>query len=1541
MEEKDDAKATVRRPRRRFRPLRWLGWLIVGIILLVIAAVGSLYIPGVLNLVASRVLPSVEKSSGMHIEVEDISLRWPMRLRLERALVVDMTAGGDTMVAAREASVSVNPLALLGGRLGISNAEIRNGFYQMGGVDSLYIAVNVDSIGAAASLALDFSDIDVGHADLNGARVLLLMGPDTTSTPKDTTPTAPLTISAGPITMRNVDYRMAMALTNDTIAARVGSAALSGGKLLVADTIDIVSGELTLAVDSALYGQRGAHPTAGLDLEWLTLREASARVDSFKMHGTSLSVPLRSLRVGEVAGMPLQGSGLFEMTDSAMTASNFRVLLNKKTELLLSAEMGLGAPETAPLRVDASADVYTAAVIKALPAYAPMLAPLPADRPLALRAVASGSMASLKIDTLFAAMDGIFFLRGSGTARNLADPKALGLDVAVDGRLANSAPLRPLLPKGVSVPPLRLNGRATARGNNYTAKLTASTAAGRLALDARMAGTAPSYGVDLRVDSFPVAAFMPNLGIGAVSGTVKATGLYFNPLTRGARINADVDLRSLEMRGHRIGGVALQATLADGNVAARLNSSAPATDLTLDLNGRIEPKSVSWDLDGNIRSLDLRALGLTDSVMGGSMLLKSTGFAALSLDTLRADATLLGADVRFNSSELKLDSLNLSADAGRHTVIGLGNKTLRADFRADTTLMALGGSFAAAAEAADSMITRRYFRADSLVGLLPPLALDAKALPGNALAEFLAPSGIAFNDLTLTARTDTTLRARAEILGFASGENIRIDTLTANMRSRGEALLLDIDMNNRPGTLDEFAHVCLKGYIDGNEGKFFLDQRNLRGETGYRIGLLANVGDSIIGLRLTPTEPTIAYKQWSVNNDNYLALNPHTLHLHANIDARGAGSRIQILTSNHVDNDSVSAPNELTVKVSDIHIQDWLQINPFAPPIAGDVNADLTVNYSTKSVNGYGTIGLQKLTYGRRSVGDFDLDLDVSTDFGGAIWANASLDVNGRPAIIASGALNDSTRRSPLDLNLRLSRFPLDVANPFLPGEYAALSGTLNGSMDIGGTFKQMTLNGAVNFDDARVAVGMMGSSFRLDTTDIAVDSGLVRFNNFAIYGSNDNPLKVNGTVNVSDFAAPSLNLDLTARNMQFLNSKKARSVNLYGRGFIDLDASVAGTMSFMRVNADLAILPQTNLTYQVTDAKAVVGLEPDNDVVKFVNFADTAQIALADTVAPSTMQMILDANVDIRQGAQFTVDLSSDGQNRANLKAQGNLNYTMSPAQPDGRLTGRLTIDGGFFRYSLPVISQKLFTFTPGSYVAFNGPVLNPTLHVSASDQVKANVTRSGENSRLVNFDVTLAATGTLEHMDVSFDLSTNDDISVQNELQAMSPTQRANKAMNLLLYGLYSSGETSATANLSGNALYGFLSSQLNKWAASTIKGVDVSFGFDQYDRTRNGATSTATQYSYKVSKTLFNDRFKIIVGGNYSTDSEEAEIAENLISDVSFEYMLNQSGSMYVRLFRHTGYESILEGEVTQTGVGFVVKRRINRVADIFNFIKAAKQ
>lgn len=1448
------------------------------------------------------------------------------------------------MVSAQHLTARLNPAGLFRGRIDISDAVLRNAFYQMGGRDSLYLSARVDSVGAAAWINFDVSEINVGHADLNGAEVRLLLGADTTATAADTTASAPLRIVCGPVSMRNVDYRMSMATTNDTIAASLRHAGLSGGNLLVGDSLDITAGTLSVSLNSALYGRRGAVPVAGFDPDWITADSCEARVDSFAMHGTSLSVPLTHLRMTDLAGMTLSGNGHFAMNDSALRADGFNLTLGH-TSLKISAEVGFDSiTDSAPVNVDAAADIYPRDVVAALPAYAPLLTPLPADRPLLLRVLASGTMAKLNLDSLQASMRGVFAIAGQATAENVSEPSRLRAVGDFNGRLVNSAPFSSMIPQGVKLPPLSLNGHVGVNGRDYNARLTARTGGGRMALNGRMTGTAPAYDVKLRLDSFPVAAFLPEMGIGAVSGSLEARGRKFNPLLAGAELRANANIDALQLRDHRLGGIALQASLLDGALKADLNSRIPAASLRAEVDATLSPKSVGWGLRATVNRLDLTVLGLTDSIMNGRFDLISDGFSTLALDSLSARATLSNAGFVIGKSTMVIDSLNLTAEAGSgHTSMTLADRTLKADLTAAAGMDSLFKSLGEVSTMASRMVDRRNFAADSLNRVLPPMILTLEAKQDNLIAQYLTPRQIGFRSLNLRAANDSIISAKGTLLGLKSGASVTIDTITADLRTHGPALLLDIDMGNRPGTFDEFAQVCLRGSVSGNEANFFLRQNNIRGQIGYLAGAQISVTDSLITMSLTPTAPVIAYKHWQVNPDNFVAFNPHTFNISANLDASGDGSRLQLLTANRTETDSVGLPNALTLKISNIHIQDWLHINPFAPPVAGNFSADMRLNYNSKSVNGLGTASLDNLTYGRRSVGNFNLDMNVATDFGGSIRGDAVLKVNDKPAISLFGALNDTTyRQSPLKMELRLTDFPLSVINPFVPSDYASLSGSLNGNMDVGGTFNAMKLNGVLNFRQTKIKVGMMGSTFTLDSVDIPVDSNFVRFNDFAIYGSNSNPLRVTGSVDLRRFGNPRMDLGFHAANMQFVNSKKARGVDLYGKGYINLDATLKGSMQFMRVDANLAVLPQTNLTYHVADAKAVAGLQPDSKMVRFVNLADTAAATRADSVVERGMLMMLTALVDIRQGSTLTVDLSADGKNRAQIRGEGVLDYTLSPTQPDGRLTGRFTINSGFFRYSLPVISEKLFTFNPGSYVAFNGPILNPTLSISATDRVRANVTRRGENSRLVDFDVSLGASGTLERMDVAFDLSTKDDITVQNELQSMSQTQRANQAMNLLLYGVYTGQGTTGNANLSGNALYGFLTSQLNTWAANTIKGVDISFGMDQYDRTRNGSTSTATQYSYQVSKTLFNDRFKIVVGGNYSTDAEAQDnIAENLISDVSFEYMLNNSGSMYIRLFRHTGYESILEGEVTQTGVGFVVKRKIRRLADIFNFIKAAKQ
>ncbi|HBY16498.1 MAG TPA: hypothetical protein DEG90_05110, partial [Porphyromonadaceae bacterium] len=170
-----------------------------------------------------------------------------------------------------------------------------------------------------------------------------------------------------------------------------------------------------------------------------------------------------------------------------------------------------------------------------------------------------------------------------------------------------------------------------------------------------------------------------------------------------------------------------------------------------------------------------------------------------------------------------------------------------------------------------------------------------------------------------------------------------------------------------------------------------------------------------------------------------------------------------------------------------------------------------------------------------------------------------------------------------------------------------------------------------------------------------------------------------------------------------------------------------------------------------------------------------------------------------------------------------------------DMRLNGVLTLGNGFARYSLPLVGEKTFTFKPSSHVTWAGDIMNPKLDIVATDNIKTNVTE-GSGSRLVNFLVTLMAGGNLNAPKISFDMSTEDDASIKNELQSMSADQRQTTAMNLVLTGHYTgSGTKMGTPGFSTGMLYGYLASTINNWAAQNIRGVDLSFGVDQYDRTQ----------------------------------------------------------------------------------------------------------
>ena len=252
--------------------------------------------------------------------------------------------------------------------------------------------------------------------------------------------------------------------------------------------------------------------------------------------------------------------------------------------------------------------------------------------------------------------------------------------------------------------------------------------------------------------------------------------------------------------------------------------------------------------------------------------------------------------------------------------------------------------------------------------------------------------------------------------------------------------------------------------------------------------------------------------------------------------------------------------------------------------------------------------------------------------------------------------MNDSTATSPLDLDLSMIHFPLSTANPFLPAGTGRLRGMLNGSMRVTGTEKRPVINGTLDFDSTAVRLGMTGTDYRFSEVDIPVEDNIVSFNSFAITACNDNPLVIDGRVNLGDFSDPRFALTMKADNMRLSIASALPRGRRIWQGIHKPQCFGTRFDADNECRCASGIEARTNVTYVIPDASSVIASQSTGDMVRFVNFTDSLAMQEADSITQKSTSLFLDALLAIEEGTVIGIDLSADRKNRARLESDGTL---------------------------------------------------------------------------------------------------------------------------------------------------------------------------------------------------------------------------------------------------------------------------------------------
>ncbi len=1552
-----------------------------------------LYIPPIQNFLVKTAAEIASDKTGMKIGVEKFRLRFPLDVSLSDVSVIE--ASGDTMVLAKEVVADVKLLPLLHLDAQINELQLKDAYYRMLSTDSsmlMTISAGLLKVDDKSSMNIGNSTINLNEAYIKDGDIYLSMDVwKQKPTPADTTST-PFLIKANKLNFDNMQFTMSMLPTIDTLQfmannlvlekgiidlrenkMSLGNIAASSGfaQMLTpsveyvashpapeTDTTSVASapfiinaGKISLAGFGARYAVKGSPKVNGFDANDIRVDDLNLTLENFYNKAADISLPISSIsgkllmsELSDITLLPVS-KGTFSMDSTGMMLKDFH-LATPYSRIDATAAIPNALMQMLPdalLDVDIDANIGIADVNAFMPELKAFTSVIPKGTLLKAIVKADGELGDADIQKLDINLPGVLSFRANGKAKNALELNKMVAKVIFEGELQKPGIVKNFVQlPGIDIPMLKIKGNASANKENYAANFQLGTSRGDVVGNGKVGMNSEIYEANLNVNNLNVGSFIGDTVIGNVSATLYARGAGFNPEKRGAHTDIRLNVDNINYNHRDLKNIDVVATLQNGSFTIDANSFSQSLYFNIAGNGSIADDFYQADIVADIHKVDLLQLGLSESMNYGSA--KFHLFGNASPRTWIYDVTFDAENIDWHLPDQDLllrDGISARLMAGgdnvKCNIDALGTSV---EFLSGVGLKSIVDAFTEVGELIPQSLEQRRIDVVAIESSLPPFSLTANVDGKGLVDEFLQSSGMEFGNLNLDLSKDSVLQANM-VLNTLKTSSMTLDTITLDMKSRRKLIDYNVHLGNRPGTMDEFANVNVSGYLGENRLSAYLVQHNIKKKIGYRLGFTASLADSIVSLRFTPLKSTIAYLPWKFNMDNYVDFNINNMKLDANLEASSDESSI-LMRSEKDENGN----DGLHLNLKNIKVQDFLQMALNAPPVKATVNSDINVRYNGKALWGKGSLNINDFTYEKKRVGDFAFTLAAGMGNKGRSGGKIGLLVNGAEAamvqfVLAQDSVNAGGGMVAERLNLVLKKFPLSIANPFLQPSTMSLSGFLNGNMAMSGSFTRPKLNGSITGDSIGVYINMLGTTLKFGDQPIVVADNVLEFDDFNVTAYNNNPLSINGTVDASKFSDILIDITAKAKNMQLTGDKKNKA-DITGNLFVDLDVSARGPMSRMNIDANLNVLPATDVTYNMmmgAGSDMLSGQGSADDVVRFVNFADSTLVAKADSLK-SSMSMRITAKVVISQGTQVAVNMTGDlvtGGGKVECNPSGTLNYFQN-YMGDMKLNGTLYTGTGYANYSIPVIGKKMFEFDRNSHITWNGDILNPTLAINASDEIKTNIQVNG-NSQLVNFIVDLNIGNTLSAPSINFDLSTNDDMSISNELQSMTAEQRQQQAMQLLLTGMYTGPSAkSVKSNFVTGNLYSFLTSRLNAFAAQTIKGVDINFGVNQYEIGNNGSNSTNTSYSYQVSKSLINNRFKIVVGGNYSTDaSTDENFQQNLISDIAFEYILRQTNTMSLnaRLFRHTGFESILEGEITETGVGLSLRRRLAYFTEITHF------
>ena len=1341
--------------------------------------------------------------------------------------------------------------------------------------------------------------------------------------------------------------------------------------------LSLLLGKFVLNDVKVAYNNTAIAPTKqGMDFNHLNFSKLNLEVRSFKMQNNTFAGNVNSAEIQEARGLDIQKFNTDFVYNDKQAYLKDLYLQTPKT--ILRDEVVLNYNSIEQLSSNLGAVQISANIKDSKIGFSDILNIVPTLRNttpfnkypnavLNINANVKGSVNDLLINNL--KVSGIDQLRvaASGRVKNATNPDQLYYDLKIAELSSSAKTIYNLVPKNTIPKNISLPFNFSIKG---IAKGTTKVVATDLNLYSTLGNASVKANVDMRRKNRELYDIKANLQglqlgkiiqikeIGAISAQIYAKGESFDFKNANADLKGHV--ASAVYKGYRYQNMNLTGKIRRGVYNVVLNSKDPNANMMLTASGVYNEKNPTVKVNGEVIKLDLNKLGFYKDpmILAGKI---DGDFSNLDPDNLNGYLNL--KDFAFSDTKevYPIQEVNLKASStADSTHIIFNSQIADVELKGKYKLTQIFGALS-------NTINQYYqFQKPGKTQKIQAgqfFTFNAKIKNDDLIRKFV-PDLKSFETINVNGNYDADsqkIEIDGQIPQVLYGEN-SIEDATIKVTNENQALQYNLYVAGLKSSSFALNKVGITGDVANNIINYNITTKDQKEVTQFLIAGNAKSLNDITEISLNPNGLKLNYSDWTVSEGNKIQIGKNGI-LADNFRLSNGGSEIALQSESQ----TLNAP--LNVSLKDFKIETITELIKKDTVLArGTINGTAQLKNITKNMTFTSDLNVSDLIVYGNPVGN--LAVKVNNNAPNLLNADIALSGNNNDVKIL-GDYNTSS--STFDMNMAINQLQMKSVQGFSMNAITNTEGYLSGNLKITGTASKPNILGKVKFNDVGLEIAKTGSDFRKLNDEISFTNRGIEFDNFKIKDKDGNALRVDGQVLTQTYRDFAFNLDVDAQNFKVVNSEKSNDAIMYGVLSIDAGLHIRGNLDLPKVDGRLAVADNTDFTFVLPQSSPT--LQERDGIVEFI---DQDQVVLNKTVKADSLNAQskikgMDVSVNIEISKKAKMSLLIDKANGDFVKLQGEAELT-GGVDPSGKTTlvGVYEVESGSYEMTVSVLKRK-FDIQKGSTITWTGEPTTANLDITAVykteaapiDLVEQQI--SGEQASTLNqfkqripFSTLLKMKGELLKPVITFDITTDEknnavsstvtDIVDQKLAQLRTQESEMNKQVFALLLLNRFIGENpfESGAGLSGEMLARqsvskILSQQLNNLASDLIKGVDLNFDLESSEDYSTGSKNTRTDLNIGVSKKLLNDRLKVSVGSNFALEGEarQNENMTNIAGDVTVDYSLSRDGRYMLRAYRKNEYQVALQGQIVETGVGFIITLDYDKFRDIFQKSKNRKQ